>query len=140
MVFFLFCIAAKEKMNPRSSTDRPDTECLWVLGESEAHKHLLTNPVISLFINLKWQKIAPIYSNYQRFVFFFLIILTWYILAMFGGKSKRDLKAIHPFPSELCTEPYQKKDSVIQKFGNTFIYIAFAILVSISIIDQYLTI
>ena len=62
-----------------------------VIGESEAHKHLLTNPVISLFINLKWQKIAPIYSNYQRFLYFFYMILTWYIVAMFGGMSTRKL-------------------------------------------------
>ena len=125
----IFLTEAKEKIK-KSSTERPDTECLWVLGESDRHKHLLTNPVIQLFINLKWQKYAPIYSNYQRFLFFYLIILTWYILAMFGGKSKRDLNAIHPFTSELCNVQYEKKDSVIQKFGNTSIYIGFVILVS----------
>ena len=90
------------KNSKKNSKDRPDSECLWALGESEAHKHLLTNPVISLFINLKWQKIAPIYSNYQRFLYFFYMILTWYIVAMFGGTSTRHRDAIHPNPKELC--------------------------------------
>ena len=38
------CVDATES----KTKDRPDTECLWVLGESDAHKHLLTNPVFSL--------------------------------------------------------------------------------------------
>ena len=103
------------------------------LGESEAHKHLLTNPVISLFINLKWQKIAPIYSNYQRFLYFFYMILTWYIVAMFGGTSTRQRNAIHPLTSELCPikEVEKKTDGEPDSStGDAIIFIAFAFLVS----------
>ena len=103
---------------------------LLALGESEAHKHLLTNPVISLFINLKWQKIAPIYSNYQRFLYFFYMILTWYIVAMFGGMSTRKLDAIHPNPLELCPSERKQDPRSIQPFGDVIIYVAFAFLVS----------
>ena len=103
------------------------------LGESEAHKHLLTNPVISLFINLKWQKIAPIYSNYQRFLYFFYMILTWYIVAMFGGISTRQPNAIHPNPLELCPINETKKTDDGQpdsSTGDAIIFVAFAFLVS----------
>ena len=103
------------------------------LGESEAHKHLLTNPVISLFINLKWQKIAPIYSNYQRFLYFFYMILTWYIVAMFGGTSTRQRNAIHPNPKELCCPINETKKTDGQpdsSTGDAIIFIAFAFLVS----------
>ena len=120
---------AREKMR-KKKTECPDTECLWILGESEAHKKLLTNPVISLFINLKWQKIAPIYSNHQRFMFFFLIILTWYIQAMFGGQSTRPKSAIHPMENEFCSEQYGDPDSITNIVGDASIYFAFAILVS----------
>ena len=104
------------------------------IGESEAHKHLLTNPVISLFINLKWQKIAPIYSNYQRFLYFFYMILTWYIVAMFGGISTRQPNAIHPNPLELCPIRNEtKKPDDGQPYsstGDALIFGAFAFLVS----------
>ena len=120
---------AREKMR-KKKTECPDTECLWILGESEAHKKLLTNPVISLFISLKWQKIAPIYSNHQRFMLFFLIMLTWYIQAMFGGQSTRPKYAIHPKENEFCSEQNGDSNSITNIVGDASIYFAFTILVS----------
>ena len=129
----LLLIDAKERISEarenmrKKKTECPDTECLWILGESEAHKKLLTNPVISLFISLKWQKIAPIYSNYQRFMLFFLIMLTWYIQAMFGGQSTRPQSAIHPKENEFCSKQSGKPDSITNIVGDASIYFAFAI-------------
>ena len=114
-----------EKTQP---TERPDTEFLWALGESESHKHLLSNPVIALFIEMKWQKIEPIYRRGQRFLFFFTLIQTWFILAMFGGKSTRKRELIHPNEKEVCSTHADVDD--FGAFGVALICIPFIFLVT----------
>ena len=57
------------------------------------------------------------------------MILTWYIVAMFGGMSTRKLDAIHPNSKELCPSERVQKIS-IHPFGDVIIYVGFAFLVS----------
>ena len=61
------------------------------------------------------------------------MILTWYIVAMFGGMSTRKLDAIHPNPLELCPIKEVEKKSDGQpdsSTGDAIIFVAFAFLVS----------
>ena len=61
------------------------------------------------------------------------MILTWYIVAMFGGTSTRDRNAIHPYPSQLCPIKEVKKPNDGQSdssTGDAIIFVAFAFLVS----------
>ena len=64
------------------------------------------------------------------------MILTWYIVAMFGGLSKRRPDAIHPNPLELCPRERVQEKSDDQKSihsfdgGDVIIYVGFAFLVS----------
>ena len=61
------------------------------------------------------------------------MILTWYIVAMFGGTSTRQRNAIHPNPNELCPINETKKTDDGQpdsSTGDAIIFVAFAFLVS----------
>ena len=67
----------------------PETECLWYMGQSKIHRHLLTHPVVTSFLWLKWQKIRGYFNRNLRFYFLFVTTLTWYIFARYGGVSTR---------------------------------------------------
>ena len=60
---------------------QPETECLWYIGHSHEHRHLLKHPVIALFLLHKWCKIKELYRRNHRFFFTFVTLLTWYIFA-----------------------------------------------------------
>ena len=71
----------------------PETECLWYMGQSKIHRHLLKHPVVTSFLWLKWQKIRGYFNRNLRFYLLFVTTLTWYIFARYGGVSTRfDLK------------------------------------------------
>ena len=67
----------------------PETECLWYMGQSKNHRHLLKHPVVTSFLWLKWQKIRGYFNRNLRFYFLFVTTLTWYIFARYGGISTR---------------------------------------------------
>ena len=69
----------------------PETECLWYMGQSKTHRHLLRHPVVTSFLWLKWQKIRGYFNRNLRFYLLFVMVLTWYIFARFGGVSTRTL-------------------------------------------------
>ena len=67
----------------------PETECLWYMGQSKQHRHLLKHPVVTSFLWLKWQKIRGYFNRNLRFYLLFVTTLTWYIFARYGGISTR---------------------------------------------------
>ena len=71
----------------------PETETLWYMAQSKAHRHLLRHPVITSFLWLKWQRIRKQFNRNLRLYLLFVTTLTWYILERFGGVSRRQLRA-----------------------------------------------
>eukprot|EP00095_Tigriopus_kingsejongensis_P004014 snap_masked-scaffold5_size1054832-processed-gene-0.1 protein:Tk04014 transcript:snap_masked-scaffold5_size1054832-processed-gene-0.1-mRNA-1 annotation:"transient receptor potential cation channel protein painless" len=71
----------------------PETQTLWHMGQSKAHRHLLKHPVVTSFLYLKWSRIRRYFNRNLRFYLLFVFILTWYIFERFGGKSLRDSEA-----------------------------------------------
>ncbi len=67
----------------------PEAETLWYIGQSEQHRHLLKHPAVTSFLCLKWLKIRGYFNRNLRFFFLFVMTLTWYIFARFGGVSSR---------------------------------------------------
>ena len=67
----------------------PETECLWYMGQSKQHRHLLKHPVVTSFLWLKWQRIRGYFNRNLRFYLLFVTALTWYIFARYGGISTR---------------------------------------------------
>ena len=68
---------------------QPETESLWYMSQSKAHRALLRHPVITSFLWLKWQRIRGYFNRNLRFYFLFVVCLTWYIFERFGGISSR---------------------------------------------------
>ena len=68
----------------------PETECLWYIGHSHEHRHLLKHPVIALFVMQKWSKIKELYRRNHRFFFIFVTLLTWYTFSNYG-KNKSNI-------------------------------------------------
>lgn len=65
----------------------PETDTIWFISQSPAHRHLIKHPVITSFLWLKWQRIRRFFNRNMRFYAFFVIALTWYVFARFGGHS-----------------------------------------------------
>jgi len=63
----------------------PETECLWYMGQSKEHRHLLKHPVITSFLWYKWQRIRKYFNRNLRLYFLFVFLLTWYIFEHFGS-------------------------------------------------------
>lgn len=63
----------------------PETNCVWYLSRSPAHRHLVTHPVVTSFLWLKWQRIRRFFNLNLRFYSLFVACLTWYIFARFAG-------------------------------------------------------
>ena len=60
------------------------------MSQSKKHRHLLKHPVITTFLWLKWNRISSAYSKNLLFYFLFIISLTAYIFAIYGGRSLRE--------------------------------------------------
>jgi len=79
----------------RSSHDHaqalPETECLWYMGQSKEHRHLLKHPVITSFLWYKWQRIRKYFNRNLRLYFLFVFLLTWYIFEHFGSYTYSNL-------------------------------------------------
>ncbi|XP_059093898.1 transient receptor potential channel pyrexia-like [Tigriopus californicus] len=67
----------------------PETQTLWHMGQSKAHRHLLKHPVITSFLYLKWGRIRRYFNRNLRFYVLFVFVLTWFIFENFGGKTLR---------------------------------------------------
>ncbi len=67
----------------------PEAEPLWYLSQSERHRHLLTHPIISSFLCLKWRRIRPYYYVNLAFYLTFVALLTGFLLLRAGNAGKR---------------------------------------------------
>jgi len=63
----------------------PETESLWCMAQSKAHRHLLRHPTVTSFLWLKWQRVRRFFSRNIRMYLLFVTALTWYIFTRFGG-------------------------------------------------------
>ena len=58
----------------------PEAEPLWYISQSKRHRELLSHPVISSFLCLKWRKIRPYYWSYAILYLAFVLTVSTYIL------------------------------------------------------------
>ncbi|XP_040568559.1 transient receptor potential cation channel protein painless [Lepeophtheirus salmonis] len=113
----------REKQTQLELEALPETDSLWYIARSKTHRHLIKHPVLTSFMWLKWQKIRRLFNRNLRFYLLFVVLLTWYIFARFGGKSLNIRGDGEDFCSELrFDESY---------FG--FFYILFALHVLVQI-------
>jgi len=90
----------------------PEAEPLWYLSQSKRHRELLSHPVISSFLCLKWRKIRPYYWSYAIFYLTFVVTVTTYII--FKSQERKDfLKVVEASkqgnyvePSKICYLEY----------------------------------
>ncbi|CAL4178711.1 unnamed protein product, partial [Meganyctiphanes norvegica] len=60
------------------SETKTETDLLTALKESSTHKHLLTHPVISTFLYIKWQNIKTLwYTNLFFYMMFFACLISY---------------------------------------------------------------
>merc|ERR1719187_2525223 len=76
---------SEERQEALEKVALPETQSLWCMARSPHHRHLLKHPVVSSFLWLKWQRIRPVFNRNIRFYAMFVVSLTWYIFARFGG-------------------------------------------------------
>ena len=62
-----------------------ETKPLRAIAQSKQHHHILTHPVITSFLWLKWIRIRRYYNINVRFYAIFVFMLTWYILYGLGN-------------------------------------------------------
>ena len=82
--------APEETVEEDEGLPLPETEVLWHMSQSKKHRHLLKHPVITSFLWLKWNRISSSYSKNLFFYFAFVVFVTAYIFAIYGGRSLRD--------------------------------------------------
>merc|ERR1719474_2309265 len=71
----------------------PETECLWYMGQSKEHRHLLKHPVITSFLWYKWQRIRKYFNRNLRIYLLFVFLLTWYIFEHYGSYTYSKLSS-----------------------------------------------
>ena len=64
----------------------PEMDLLAEISQSEQHKSLVTHPVISSFLWIKWKLIANRFNRSLRLDFLFCYCVIWHIFIHFGGK------------------------------------------------------
>ena len=70
-----FIIQPTDQVSPEAQT-----EGLWRMSKSREHRHLLTHPIICLFLWLKWKKLGWVFSINMWFCLLYMIFFTSYIL------------------------------------------------------------
>eukprot|EP00096_Caligus_rogercresseyi_P013882 TRINITY_DN6471_c0_g1_i1.p1 TRINITY_DN6471_c0_g1~~TRINITY_DN6471_c0_g1_i1.p1 ORF type:complete len:967 (-),score=257.24 TRINITY_DN6471_c0_g1_i1:290-3190(-) len=65
----------------------PETDVLWHMSQNSNHRRLLKHPVITSFLWMKWKRISGSYNKNLIFYILFVLFLTWFIFAQFGGRS-----------------------------------------------------
>lgn len=104
----------------------PETEALWHMGQSKAHRHLLKHPVITSFLWLKWVRIRRYYNRNLRFYMLFVFVLTWHIFQKFGGVSLERMSPESGFGEDDIAYIY-------------FLYIIFTIFMAFFIVKDWHT-
>ncbi len=75
------------KPTEESNVPLPETEVLWYMSQSKKHRHLLQHPVIASFLWLKWHRISSKYNKNLAAYLAFVVAVTAYIFALYGGAS-----------------------------------------------------
>ena len=77
----------EEKQEDLEKLALPETDSLLYISQSKEHRHLVTHPVIRSYLWIKWKRMRKFYNRNVRVYLLFVMCLTWYIFAQFGGKK-----------------------------------------------------
>ena len=77
----------EEKQDDLEELALPETDSLLYISQSKEHRHLVTHPVIKSYLWIKWKRMRKFYNRNVRVYLLFVMCLTWYIVAQFGGKK-----------------------------------------------------
>ena len=80
-----------------------ETKPLRAIAQSKQHHHLLTHPVITSFLWLKWIRIRRYYNINVRFYAIFVFMLTWFILYGLGKDASTYSITFKIFFGTICT-------------------------------------
>ena len=76
-----------EKQKELEKLALPETDALLYISQSKEHRRLVTHPVIRSYLWIKWKRIRKFYNRNMRVYILFVMCLTWYIFAKFGGQK-----------------------------------------------------
>jgi len=68
--------------NQKNSKDLPETEPLWYMSSIREHRPLLSHPVITSFLWMKWRRIRPYFYLNMLLYSLFVCVVTSYILLL----------------------------------------------------------
>ena len=81
-----------EKTSHQSFDDLPEAEPLWYIAQLPDHRPLLTHPVITSFLCMKWRRIRPYYYLNLLFYLMFVGCLTAYLVQLNIDLQNPELK------------------------------------------------
>ena len=81
----------EEKQDDLEKLALPETDSLLYISQSKEHRHLVVHPVIRSYLWIKWKRMRKFYNRNVRVYLLFVMCLTWYIFAQFGGKKWEEL-------------------------------------------------
>ena len=76
-----------EKIKESHYVCEPEMDLLMEIGLSENHRSLITHPVISAFLWIKWKLMSTFFNRSLRLDFLFCYCVIWHIFIHFGGKK-----------------------------------------------------
>ena len=94
--------------SPKSFNDLPEAEPLWYIAQLPDHRPLLTHPVITSFLCMKWRRIRPYYYINLFFYLLFVGCLTAYLVQLNIDLQNPELKK-----AALNTESATNKDGEV---------------------------
>lgn len=101
----------------------PEMNLLFYLSQSQEHRHLLSHPVITSFLHLKWLRIRAIYYTNLALYVLFLILLNIYIF-MDDGLLDPQLtfmnEPMHNISGGKNTSEGEHQETHLERFWTTY--------------------
>ena len=128
----------EEKQEDLETLALPETDSLLYISQSKEHRHLVTHPVIRSYLWIKWKRMRKFYNRNIRVYLLFVVCLTWYIFAQFGGKKWEKLHTKDVAPKEYKEDEEFCKDVPPNiSFNNPGQYGFWYIIFTLQVIFQF---
>lgn len=130
----------EEKQDDLEKLALPETDSLLYISKSREHRHLVTHPVIRSYLWIKWKRMRKFYNRNIRVYLLFVMCLTWYIFAQFGGKkweklnTKENMADTYNDGLEFCKEELPPSVSLTKPGHYGFWYAIYVMQVIVQVV------
>ncbi|KAF0311427.1 Transient receptor potential cation channel protein painless [Amphibalanus amphitrite] len=112
----------------------PETESLWYMAQSKRHRHLLKHPVISSFLDLKWQVVrGSVWANLALYSLFVILMTTFVFLNVSRDWNTRQRRQATENPNSSNSQTVEESSS---DPGFQFVFIATALILVLLILRE----